>query len=292
MNTSSSSLRALRFPAVGAFVATLGLLALPSLAHAELLNSWEHNHGGTAAVVSGLNTASPTLGNGSTNSASPSAQTLHAATQSSYFLSAVGDSITLSGGVTFQNSAAPEADQFRFGLYDSNGQSGRTGWLGYFVTNSGAPTGGTGPTAGRLWERNDPNTGSFGSGTGATQVTSGVSISVSPSNTSFGSGDYIFSLSYTRTETGLDIAWSIIGTGESNYSLAGSYSDATPETYTFNRAGFFIGDKLNANQVSFSNIDVTYAAVIPEPASVALLLATAAGLLTVVSRRRAASRAA
>lgn len=46
-----------------------------------------------------------------------------------------------------------------------------------------------------------------------------------------------------------------------------SFLDTTVETYDFNRVGFLMGGDLNANQVQFSNIDVT---LIPEP-SAALL---------------------
>ncbi|MES2997609.1 MAG: hypothetical protein V4733_12445 [Verrucomicrobiota bacterium] len=45
--------------------------------------------------------------------------------------------------------------------------------------------------------------------------------------------------------------------------------------YSFNRVGFLAGNNLNADQIQFSNIDVTHA---PEP-SVALLGLMSAGLL-------------
>lgn len=201
----------------------------------------------------------------------------------SHTLSTVGDSITLSGGVAFTNLNTPDADQFRFGLYDANGQSGATGWLGYFASNSGASAG---PTYSRLWERGNPNTGSFGSGTGATVI---GNVNASPSNTSFVSGTYTFSLTYTRTATGLDITWTLIG-ADVTYSVSKTVSDTTPQTYTFNRVGFFTGGTLDADQVSFSNIDVTYTSAIPEPSTFALALGGIACMMAVVRRR--GSRAA
>ncbi len=271
---TASSLR------VSRAITTLGLLALPALAHAELLSSWTQY---TGSITSDLNTASPVIGNGTTESADD--QTIYAASASPYTLATVGDTITLSGGVTFTNLNAPQADQFRFGLYDVNGQSGATGWLGYFATNSGTSTG---QTYSRLWERDNPNSGSFGSGAGATLV---GTANATPGNLSFATGSYTFSLTATRTASGLDLAWTILGTNVT-YSVSGTYSDATPQTYTFDRVGIFTGGGLNADQVSFSNVDLTYTSAIPEPASAAVVLASVAGLLTFASRRRRAPAAA
>lgn len=280
MNTPTDSLRVPRFSLIGSFVAALGLLAFPLCTHAALLTSWTQYSG---SISSGLNTASPVLGNGTADSAD--GQTIYAVSPVSYTLGAVGDSLTLSGAVVFQGLATPQADQFRFGLYDVNSQSGATGWLGYFASNSGASAG---QTYTRLWERNNPNTGSFGSGTGATLI---ASANASPSNTSFVSGSYNIALTVTRSLSGLDLAWSITGT-DVTYSVSGTFTDTTPQSYTFNRVGFFTGGGLNAAQTAFSDISLAYtAAAIPEPATTALLLAIAAGLLT-IARRRATLRAA
>jgi len=269
--TSPRSLHSLRFLSPIAAVAAASLLVMP--ADGAPLTSWTQYSG---AISSGLNTSSPVLGNGTADSGDN--QSIYAITPVSYTL-AVGDTLTLSGGVTFSSLVTPQADQFRFGLYDVNGQSGGTGWLGYMASNSGASAG---PTYSRLWERNNPNTGSFGSGTGATAV---ANVNASPSNTSFASGTYTYSLTITRVATGLEVDWTLIGTSLSS-SVSGSYIDTTPQTYTFNRVGFFTGGSLNAAQVNFSNVDLTYAPV-PEPAVLGLAIGGLALCFARPRRRRA-----
>jgi len=236
-------------------VLAVGLSAMS--ADAALLTSWTQYSG---SVSSGLNTASPVLGNGTSNSGD--GQSIYAVSPT-YTLSSVGDSLTLSGGVTFLNLETPQADQFRFGLYNVNGQSGGLGWLGYMASNSGTSGG---STYSRLWERNNPNNFSFGSGSGATTV---ANVNATPGNTAFASGTYTFSLTLTRVATGLQVGWTLIGTNV-NYTVSGTYLDTTPQTYTYDRVGFFTGGGLTADQVSFSNVDLT---VVPEPGVVGLVVA-------------------
>ncbi|WPJ95103.1 hypothetical protein SH580_16890 [Coraliomargarita algicola] len=273
MNTLNSSICFSRFSLAGMISVIFGISALPSFVHAELLDSWTQYSG---SVSSGLNTASPVLGNGNADSESADSQTIYASSSMSYTLADVGDTVTLSAGVTFTGMVSPQSDQFRFGFYDVNGQPGATGWLGYYATNSGTSTG---PTYSRLWERDNPNTGSFGSGAGASLL---AWVNASPSNTAFESGTYSFSLSATRVESGLDLSWSMIGTGLI-YSLSGTVVDTTPESYVFDRVGFFTGGGLNADQVAFLDVDLTFSAI-PEPASTNFLLMIAAGLFTVGAR--------
>lgn len=241
-------------------------------ANAALLTSWTQYSG---SVSSGLNTSSPVLGNGTTDSAD--SQSIYAISPTSYTLSNVGESLTLSGSVTFLNLATPQADQFRFGLYNVNGQSGATGWLGYMASNSGTSAG---PTYSRLWERNNPNTGSFGSGTGATAI---ANVNATQGNTSFASGTYTFSLTVTRVATGLEVGWTLIGTNVAS-TVSGTFLDTTPQTYTFNRVGFFTGGGLNADQVSFSNVDLT---IVPEPGALGLVVGGLAFCLIFRRRRQA-----
>lgn len=268
-----SSHRSRKALPIGLALTVLGLTLLPSTSPAALLTSWTQSSG---TISSGLNTASPVLGNGTADSAD--GQTIWAATSTSLSLNSVGDSIKLSAGVTFSDLTAPQADQFRFGLYNSNGTSGTNvnGWLGYFATNSGTSGG---PTYSRLWERNNPNSNSFGSGTGATTI---ANVNATPTNTSFASGTYTFSLTYTRVATGLQIDWTLIGTNLS-YTVSGSFLDTTPQTYTFDRVGIFTGGGLNASLASFSNIGVDFTPI-PEPSVVGLLIG--ASLVLVTRRRR------
>jgi hypothetical protein len=249
------------------------LVALASLAHAAPLTSW------TSSVGTGgsqLNTNSPVLvlTNG--------AQAIYAVSSTSYNL-AVGDSIKLSGGVTFTGmNTTNTADQFRFGLYDSNGQTGTNGWLGYFASNAG-PSGGD--TSSRLWERVNPNAANFYQN-GANQATMAAFVNASPSNTAFASGTYTFSLTYTRTASGMSIAWNLIGT-DINYSLSRTFNDTTPQTFTFDRIGLATLGLGSSTQANFSDLDLTYTPV-PEPAVASLLFA---GLLVFALRRRRSPQA-
>ncbi|MFH1497134.1 MAG: PEP-CTERM sorting domain-containing protein [Verrucomicrobiota bacterium] len=267
---------------IASLAAVIGLFALSSHAYADSVTSWTKTAGGT--TIAGLNSASPIFGDGTAGSGN--GYQINAALPSVYTLATVGDSLAFSGSVTLDLGAAGAgSDQFRFGLFDTNGSGDVNGWLGYFATNSGSG----GNPNGRLWERKIDNTAAyFNNGvTGADerQFSAGVPASTSTTST-FLSGTYDFSLALTRTADGLSVAWSIIGTDGTNYTISGVYADATALTYDFDRVGFMTGGGLNADQVTFSNVDLTYTSAIPEPASTAVLLASVAGLATLSSRRR------
>jgi len=274
MRLRSALLSVLRVRLAGAALVTTGFFVQSSTAHAVLVSSWTQNAGSSG---SGLNTANPVLGNGSSGSAN--GQQIYATTASQTL--AMGDSLKLSGAFTIVGTTAPQADQFRFGLYDVNGQSGVNGWLGYFVTNTGTAAGGTGPTVSNLWERSSGNSGGFGSGAGAVTITT---AGATPSNTSFISGNYTFSLNITRVATGLELMWNVVGT-DLTYSLSKTFTDTTPLTYTFNRIGVLTGGSVNSDQISFSSIDVAFTSAIPEPASWSVIVSVCA--LAFCVRRRA-----
>lgn len=258
-------------------VALLGLAAVfafaPS-AQAVLVTTWTQSTGTNAT---GLTTSSPVFGTGATGSGN-GAQIY--ATTPTYTLAAVGDSLTFSGSVSLTLNAAAGADQFRFGLFDNNAQAGTTGWLGYFATNSG--TGGN--PNGRLWERMSGNTTAYFNNSQTPTVAAAERQAFAGTGT-FGSDTYDFSLSLTRTETGLSVVWSIVGTGSIAYTIGGTYNDSSALTYSFDRVGLMSGGGLNADQVSFSNLDLTYVAAVPEPSSWAAL-AGLAGLVCAASRRK------
>ncbi len=267
---------------IASLAAVVGLLVLSASAYADPVTSWTETTGGT--IITGLDSASPVFGDGTAGSGN--GYQINATLPSTYTLGTVGDSLVFSGSVTMDlGTAGAGSDQFRFGLFDTNGSGDVNGWLGYFATNSG--TGGN--PNGRLWERKADNTAAyFNNGvTGADerQFSAGVPASTDSTST-FLSGTYDFSLALTRTADGLSVAWSIVGTGGTNYTISGVYADATALTYDFDRVGFMTGGGLNADQVTFSNVDLTYTSAIPEPASAAVLLASVAGLVTLSSRRR------
>lgn len=243
-------------------------------AQAESLSSWTSLKGKTT----GLGTNSPVIGNGGDSSASD--EQIYASFEKQT-LSNTGESLKLSGSVAFSGVTGAQADQFRFGIYDVNGKSNTNGWLGYFATNSGSPTGGSGAATGRLWERDSGNNNNFGSGTGATVLSY---VAGAPSNGAFGDGDYDLSMVLTRTDTGLEISWSLTS---DTYSLTGTFLDTTPLTYGFDRVGFFSGGGLPASQIAFSGLQIEFSPAIPEPATTALIgAALVLGVSMIVRRRR------
>lgn len=242
------------------------------------MTNWTQTAPTTNPNGSGLDTASPVFGDGSSGSAN-GAQ-VYAATPA-HTLATVGDTLTFSGSVTLNLSATGGSDQFRIGVFDSNGQTGTTGWLGYFATNSG--TGGN--PNGRLWERTATNGTAYFNNSQTPTVAADERQAFAGTGT-FGSGTYDFSLSLERTETGLTVVWSIVGTGGGTYSIGGTYQDSTPLTYAFDRVGFMSGGGLNANLMSFSNVDLTFtSASVPEPSTFAAW-AGLVGIGCAATRRR------
>lgn len=272
--TSSSFLRS---PA--ALLGVAAVLAFAPSAQAVLVTTWTQTTGTNAT---GLNTSSPVFGTGALNSGN-GAQIY--ATTPTHTLADVGDSLTFSGSVTLDLSAGAGSDQLRFGLFNTNASANNNGWLGYFATNSGSG----GNPNGRLWERKSGNTAAYfnNAATSADELQAFAGVPASTAGVStFLSGTYDFSLALTMTETGLSVVWSIVGTGATNYTIGGTYNDVSPQTYTFDRVGFMSGGGLNANQVSFSGVDLTFtAAPIPEPSSWAAA-AGLAGLVCAAGRRR------
>jgi hypothetical protein len=282
MNTRFVSLRALHSALLGVvFAAVLGLFLLPAPVHAAAVTSWTQTTSGSN--IAGLNTASPVFGNGTTNSGN--GYQMNATLPSVYTLAAVGDSVTFSGSAAFSLNTGAASDQFRVGLFSTNGSGNNNGWLGYFATNSGSG----GNPNGRLWERKAVTTTAYFNNDATLsaderQAFAGIPASTSGTST-FLAGTYTFSIGATRTSTGLSVSWSIIGTGGTTYSISGTYADSTPQTYSFDRVGLMTGGGLNADQISFSSLDVTYSAV-PEPASWGVITACLA--LGVVGLRRRA----
>lgn len=197
-----------------------------------------------SGVLETSNRANPVIGDGKPNGASDKAI---AAAFTGATLRKVGDSITLSGTVSF-TGAVPSDNEFRFGLFDVNAQQGNEGWLGYYVGNS------TGEQKGQLSKRNNRNTKAAVKLDGSSVLSTPLASNNAVFNTT---GSYKFSLTYTRqADHSLQITFSL--TSGENYNMSGVFIDATPLTYTFNRVSFLSGAALSADQVSFSGVEVTY----------------------------------
>lgn len=227
------------------FIARSAVFALTfasaSLA-APVTGPWLVAQGG--GPVTSANTASPVVGDGTPNSADTDAIYSSMPTAS---ISSIGDKVTLSGTANMIGSIA-SSQQFRFGLYDANGSSDTSNWLGYFATQ------GNGTSAAIAYERGT-SIGLYFSSTGVTTSTTGTAPET---GMSFNSGTYNFLISLERVASGLQINSSIKRASDSQDFGTVSFLDTTPQTYDFQRVGFLIGGGLDADQVQFSNIDVTF----------------------------------
>ena len=228
-------------------------VALTSLAHAGPVTNWTERQG--LAPVSNMNTASPTVGNGTAESAD--ARSIYAS-MPPLSLANTGDKLTLSGSATLTgiNTSGTHANQFRFGLFYESGTD-TLGWLGYVGANGSSSSGAN------LQERNSPNTGWYFDSTGATTL-----VTAAAPGTLLTNATYNFMLSLERTSEGLRINSSIIRSDGQQFGLT-SFLDPTPQTYHFNRVAFLMGGDMNADQVQFTNIDVTFVpATTPPSASI------------------------
>jgi hypothetical protein len=168
-------------------------------------------------------------------------------------------------------------------LFNNNGSSNATGWLGYSVSNS------DGSHAGSLLEQNAGNTAIYESSTGTTVLPATVQATGNPA---FSDGTYSFSLTVTRqASNALLLSYNLTRTSSTGYVLSGSFTDTTGSTFTFNRVGFTGGSVLKADQIVISNTDVTFTPI-PEPASAGLLACGVLGLCLWRRRGGAASLAA
>lgn len=208
---------------------------------------------------------------------------------SSLVLSNTGDSITLSGSIFISGTLSgvnSHPGTLRIGLYDSNGSSDNTGWLGYTAL---LDTAGTAGTSGGIFRRSASNSTTFyGAGAGATRLTTYDSAEAA-----FITGTtYNFSLTLTKVINGIQI--NSIATNSVNSSqifLNSSVLDTSANTASFNKFGFYTsssGGGLGAESITLSNIDVTKTAV-PECETWCL----GSGVLiisTLIARRRRIKR--
>ncbi len=268
---ATASFRLVRSNAPAALAA---LFAMNAGADGALVTgTWLKASGATGMALTNTGTASPTWGDGTTDNADASSIYSPIAPIT---LANPGDKVVLSGSAEmFGISPGTAGSIFRFGLFNVNASANTNGWLGYFV-QSAAP-GGTGS----LQERNIGNTTSFtsaSSGTTSLQTLPVVGSAIS-------SAVYNFSFTLERDAlSGLSITTSLVRISDSVEFAGAGFTDPTvnPGAFTFDRVGFQGTTDLNADQIQFNNVDVTFTAV-PEP-SAALL--GAMGMLALLRRRR------
>jgi hypothetical protein len=176
----------------------LGIGGLGASADAALVSGWGAESNATAGTVTDT---TGSLGAGTFNTTTPTGNLApRADLGSTLTLTNIGDQIVLSGQVAM--AAGINGNQsFRFGLYNTNGNatgtltsgvwtgSTPTAWLGYMIeiANLVQNNGNT-----IIVRRNNPNTGSWFSGTGATTIQSGATASLNN-----GGDTYNFNLSLT-----------------------------------------------------------------------------------------------
>jgi hypothetical protein len=228
-------------------------------------------------VTSGLNTNSPTIGDGTPENAD--AVAIHAVFPA-IVLANNGDSIRLTGSVSLLGITSTDGgtnQQLRFGLFDNLGSGGTGGWLGYFVANS------TSVNAGVVRQRNAGNIDLFISNNGSTTVASTANPPNSRTGAIITNDIYTFLLQLTRDGDNLDISGSLSGGPGGNFFDSFTIENLFPaatETFTFNTAGFLLGGAMNVDQAQYNNIEVVF---VPEPAAFTVLVF---GGILLIRRRR------
>lgn len=221
---------------------------------------WVNAVGFGSGPITGANTSSPAVGNGSANSATQ--QMIHSAFPL-VTLAHSGDKIVFTGSVTLSgtvnspaNSGLPRT-QFRFGLFDGDDVGpDDNGWVGYYMSNR---HGDPGSPAGVLALKPHGNTSAYLSTAGQTVLASvggdGTTASL------FHDDTYSMSLTIERSGDDLVISAALAGANGFMQSLSATdLSASLAGTYTFDRLGFLLGNNLGADLAEFSNLLVTFIA--------------------------------
>ena len=231
---------------------------------AETVMDWELDRG--RASVTGANTSTVTVGDGSKDDADNVA--VSGMISGTLSMVVPADMILMEGDVTLTGiSTGNTVNQFDFGLFNSNGNTDTSGWLGYAVEESDSTRSGT------LRVRSAGNNADYFSTSGTSQR----GTYRAANNANFLSGTYHFSLQLTRlANNSLGISFSLTST--SGYAMTGTYTDTSVQTFSYDRVGFTVGNSLNADQVTLSGVTVNYIPAVPEPGCATLLALGALGL--------------
>jgi len=195
---------------------------------------------------------------------------------------AVGSSVTLTFGVSFNDGSgmANAGDNFRFALFDLNGEAQDSGVNPNYAT---AGTANTDDYRGYwLGVRNGSGTGSGGSirerigtlisgqnafaATGANLPTApslgpvgGTAVTLTSDVNGNGAGaHYTGKLRLLRNVAGLvDVSGSFIGTNGATGNLFSAPDNSANASYSYGAVGFLIGNALNLDQAIFTDVTVT-----------------------------------
>src|SRR5687767_12615020 len=239
---------------------------------ADPVTNWHTFRATTATTLSGQGTSSPTVGSAAT--------VANQAFLVGYFdgiaLTNLGDRITFSFQVSFTDAAgfSTAGDQFRFALFDLNGQprvaaentatagvNGQTDdWRGYWFGHRGGGGAGAG---GSIRERPAALTGTDNpfSNTAGDPAPSLGPVGGSPvtlvSSTSPGGGA-VFSgvMALENTPSGVVLAGSLSGNGATNIFTANDTASPFPSVY--GAVAYLFGNAMSVDQVNLQNVTVTY----------------------------------
>jgi hypothetical protein len=226
--------------------------------------TWTNAVGFGNGPIAGANTSSPTVGDGTSNSATQ--EMIHSSFPA-VTLANSGDKIIFTGDVTLTgtvNSPATEGTprtQFRFGLFDGdNVGADDNGWVGYYMSNR---HGNAGSPQGVLALKPDGNTSAYLSTGGQSVLASAAGDGTSASL--FHDGAYSMTLTIERSGNELAVSGELAGANGFLQSLSAVDTSALAlGTYTFDRLGFLLGSNLGTDKAEFSNLLVTFiAASIP-----------------------------
>ena len=242
-------------------------LMVPTARAALITGPWTTGGRANEGPITNENTASPTVGDGTANSADD--ESLDAPV-TLITLANSGDRVTVSGGVTLTGANASNAN-FRFGLFKDDGNGDNNGWVGYYMQNSSGPNNVT------LTKKPVGNTSLHVSSAAGTAV--GTPSRPAGDPTFDPATPYTFSMSIERSGNDLVLAGTITNGSTYTINLSGTDTAAAASgTYQFDRVALLVGGGLDADQAQFQNIDVTFTPI-PEPAAASFAAAAAAGLM-------------
>jgi hypothetical protein len=262
------------------FLALAGssLIAMPS-ANAATIANWKEMNPALSGTNSGMNTNSPTIGNGTAENADDAwvaGRFGTVASPESVTLS-VGQTLTVSGSVTFTgglSGTATQLNQFRFGVFDGGADfaSDTTTWAngGWINTPTGSNAGIYQAATTSNFLTNNTNAVLLTSTTDTTNGNAFNADSTTPYNWSF---------TITRDSlTTVDLAASLTG-GLNAVNFARTVDNRTTTLFTYSTVGLLFGGGMNLDQGALSNVQYN---VIPEPRTALL---GGLGMLVLLRRR-------
>jgi hypothetical protein len=276
---------------------TMGVAATCISAQAESVTNWHTFKASPATTLSGQGTSSPVMGSAATTS---STGFLMGYMDTPLSLANVGDKISFTYSLRFNDAtgmAAAGNDNFRFALFDLNGQSQATldntataGVIGQTDDLRGYWFGvRTGPTGGSIRELVGGQVNPFANAnvvSVAGGTISGGPISYSSAVNGVGGSLYYAEMTLEKTGSGLSLSGYFGGNGATNFFSA---VDSSGFPGSYGAVGFFNGSALNADQILPQDVTVTLVPV-PEPSTITLITAGLFATGFHLTRRRSAVR--